>query len=104
MGTIDYGRDDAGKANIGGLKLGEKSQVEAMNESVKFEHGRVSEGNVQTSHMNHAHGDVGHGVEVLSCADENSNCAHCAQEDSNNKGFSSGVPRGECTLSLRIES
>ena len=52
----------------------------------------MSEGDAQTSRTNHAHGDMGRGVEVLYCADENSNRA---QENSNKEGFSSGAPRGD---------
>ncbi len=95
MGTIDYGRGDAGKANIGRLKSGEKSQVEAMNVRVKFEHRRVSEGDAQTSQTNRAHGDVGCGVQVLYCTDENSDRAQRAHENSNKEGFSSGAQRGD---------
>ncbi len=95
MGMIDYGQDDTGKANIGGLKWGEQSQVEAMNLSVKFEHGRVSEGNAQMLRTNRMHSDVGCGVEASYHADEISNCAHRTQKDSNNKGFSLGAPRGD---------
>ncbi len=73
---MDYGHDDTGKVNIGGLKLGEQSLVQTLNAQVKFKHGRVSEAvvfNVQTStHANRAHGGMGCGVEVLDCADENS--------------------------------
>ena len=95
MGTIDIGRDDAGKAKIGGLKSGEKSQVEMMNASVKFKHGRVSESDAQTSRTNRTHGHVGRGVKVLYCTDENSNHAHCAHENSNKEGFSLGAPSGD---------
>ena len=95
MRSINYGRDDAEIAIIGGLKSGVESQVEATNASVMFEHGRVSEGDAQTSRTNRAHGDVDRGVEVLYRADENSNRAHCAHENSNKEGFSSGAPRGD---------
>ena len=45
--------------------------------------------------MNCAHDDVGHGVEVLECADENSNHTDHMQENSDSEGFSLGAPRGD---------
>ena len=76
-GTIDYGRNDTGKANISGLKSEEQSLVEVMNAQVKFKHGRVSEAvgiDVQTSRANYTYGDVGCQFEGLDHANENSNC------------------------------
>ena len=55
----------------------------------------MSEGDAQTSRTNRAHGDVGRGVEVLYRADENSDRAQRAHENSNKEGFSSGAPRGD---------
>ena len=79
--------------------MGEQSLVQTLNAQVKFKHGRVSEAvvfDVQTStRMNCAHGDVGHGVEVLEHADENSDCTDRTQENSDSEGFSLGAPRGD---------
>ncbi len=65
-----------------------------MYASVKFEHGRVSGGNAQTSRTNRVHGDVGRGVKVVYCVYKNSDLAHCVQENSNKEGFSSGALGG----------
>ncbi len=40
---IDYGRDDAGKASIGGFKSEEQSWVEVLNAQMKFEYKSMSE-------------------------------------------------------------
>ncbi len=99
METINYGCNDIGNANIGGLKSGEQSLLKAVNARVKFKYGRVSESvrfDVQISHANRAYGDVDCGFEYLGRAKENSDCTDHAHKNYDNgilKPFSFGELR-----------